>query len=492
VNVSLPHMQGSFSAGVDEVAWVVTSYLVANGIMIPMTGWISARFGRKRYFMLSLFSFVCASAMCGAAHSLGQMIVFRLIQGLAGAAMVPSSQAIMMETFPPEEQQLAMATWGVGMMVAPVIGPTLGGWITDNWNWRWNFYINVPLGVVALIMLSAFVHDPAYLRSRRVGGKVDWFGIVCLVLWLGLLQIVCDRGQRADWFSSPWVIWATGLSGLAMILLVFHELHFPDPIIELHILKIRQFSSAVVVVVLLSFILFGSGFLNPVFLQEFMGYTAWRAGLVMLPRALAGMTSMLLAGQISRAGYDNRRLIGVAFAIVALALWRMSGWNLDVSISRIMLDSFVLGAGLGLSFPILSAAALSSIRRENMGYAASLFNMTRNTGAAVGIAYLTNMLLTRQQIHQAYLVQHFSVFDAWRMTNAPFFAPGSPRFHFVQQLVTGQRQGLGLVYHAIQQQSAMLAFNDIYRMLAVIALLTIPSFALFQGARPQASSSAVH
>jgi DHA2 family multidrug resistance protein len=492
VNVSLPHMQGSFSAGVDEVAWVVTSYLVANGIMIPMTGWISARFGRKRYFMLSLFSFVCASAMCGAAHSLGQMIVFRLIQGLAGAAMVPSSQAIMMETFPPEEQQLAMATWGVGMMVAPVIGPTLGGWITDNWNWRWNFYINVPLGVVALIMLSAFVHDPAYLRSRRVGSKVDWFGIVCLVLWLGLLQIVCDRGQRADWFSSPWVIWATGLSGLAMILLVFHELHFPDPIIELHILKIRQFSSAVVVVVLLSFILFGSGFLNPVFLQEFMGYTAWRAGLVMLPRALAGMTSMLLAGQISRAGYDNRRLIGVAFAIVALALWRMSGWNLDVSISRIMLDSFVLGAGLGLSFPILSAAALSSIRRENMGYAASLYNMTRNTGAAVGIAYLTNMLLTHQQIHQAYLVQHFSVFDAWRMTNAPFFAPGSPRFHFVQQLVTGQRQGLGLVYHAIQQQSAMLAFNDIYRMLAVIALLTIPSFALFQGARPQASSSAVH
>ena len=492
VNVSLPHMQGSFSAGVDEVAWVVTSYLVANGIMIPMTGWISARFGRKRYFMLSLFSFVCASAMCGAAHSLGQMIVFRLIQGLAGAAMVPSSQAIMMETFPPEEQQLAMATWGVGMMVAPVIGPTLGGWITDNWNWRWNFYINVPLGVVALIMLSAFVHDPAYLRSRRVGGKVDWLGIVCLVLWLGLLQIVCDRGQRADWFSSPWVIWATGLSGLAMILLVFHELHFPDPIIELHILKIRQFSSAVVVVVLLSFILFGSGFLNPVFLQEFMGYTAWRAGLVMLPRALAGMTSMLLAGQISRAGYDNRRLIGVAFAIVALALWRMSGWNLDVSISRIMLDSFVLGAGLGLSFPILSAAALSSIRRENMGYAASLFNMTRNTGAAVGIAYLTNMLLTHQQIHQAYLVQHFSVFDAWRMTNAPFFAPGSPRFHFVEQLVTGQRQGLGLVYHAIQQQSAMLAFNDIYRMLAVIALLTIPSFALFQGARPQASSSAVH
>jgi MFS transporter, DHA2 family, multidrug resistance protein len=492
VNVSLPHMQGSFSAGVDEVAWVVTSYLVANGIMIPMTGWISARFGRKRYFMLSLFSFVCASAMCGAAGSLHEMIVFRLLQGLAGAAMVPSSQAIMMETFPPEEQQLAMATWGVGMMVAPVIGPTLGGWITDNWNWRWNFYINVPLGIVALIMVSAFVHDPAYLSRRRVGSRVDWFGIACLVLWLGLLQIVCDRGQRADWFSSSWVIWATCLSGCSMIALIFHELNFPEPIIELHTLKVRQFSSAVVVVVLLSFILFGSGFLNPIFLQEFMGYTAWRAGLVMLPRAVAGMGSMLLAGQISRAGYDNRRLIGVAFAIVAFALWRMSGWNLEVSITRIMFDSFILGAGLGLSFPILSAAALSSIRREDMGYAASLYNMTRNTGAAVGIAYLTSMLLSHQQIHQFYLVQHFSVFEAWRMSNERAYAPGSPAFHFVEQMVTGQRQGMGLVYHAIQQQSAMLAFNDIYRMLAVIALLTIPSFALFQGARPKASAQAAH
>jgi MFS transporter, DHA2 family, multidrug resistance protein len=492
VNVSLPHMQGSFSAGVDEVAWVVTSYLVANGIMIPMTGWISARFGRKRYFMLSLISFICASALCGAARSLSQIIVFRLVQGLAGAAMVPSSQAIMMETFPPEEQQLAMATWGVGMMVAPVTGPTLGGWITDNWNWRWNFYINVPLGIVALIMVSAFVHDPAYLRRRREGGKVDWLGIVCLVLWLGLLQIVCDRGQRADWFSSPWVVWAASLSGLAMLILIFHELRFSEPILELHILKVRQFSSAVIVVVLLSFILFGSGFLNPVFLQEFMGYTAWRAGLVMLPRAIAGMGAMLLAGQISRAGYDNRRLIGVAFAIVAFGLWRMSGWNLDISITRVMVDGFILGAGLGLSFPILSAAALSSIQREKMGYAASLYNMTRNTGAAVGIAYLTNMLLSHQQIHQSYLVQHFSVFDAWRMSNAAAYAPGSPAFHFVEQMVSGQRQGLGMVYHAIQQQSAMLAFNDIYRMLAVIALATIPSFALFQSARPKPPGSAVH
>ena len=223
-----------------------------------------------------------------------------------------------------------------------------------------------------------------------------------------------------------------------------------------------------------------------------MGYTAWRAGLVMLPRAIGGMGSMLLAGQISRAGYDNRRLIGVAFAIVAFGLWRMSGWDLDISITRVMLDGFILGGGLGLSFPILSAAALSSIRRENMGYAASLYNMTRNTGAAVGIAYLTNMLLSHQQIHQSYLVQHFSVFDAWRMSNATLYAPGTSAFHFMEQMVSGQRQGLGMVYRAIQQQSAMLAFNDIYRMLGVIALATIPSFALFQSVKPKVSGSAVH
>jgi DHA2 family multidrug resistance protein len=223
-----------------------------------------------------------------------------------------------------------------------------------------------------------------------------------------------------------------------------------------------------------------------------MGYTAWRAGLVMLPRAIAGMGSMLLAGQIARAGYDNRRLIGVAFAIVAFGLWRMSGWNLGVSMSHIMFDSFILGSGLGLSFPILSAAALSCIRRENMGYAASLYNMTRNTGAALGIAYLTNMLLSQQQIHQSYLVQHFSVFDAWRMNNAGAYAPGTRGFHFLEQMVTGQPQGLGLIYHNILQQSAMLAFNDIYRMLAVIALLTIPSFAFFQSARAQTSGSTGH
>ena len=493
VNVSLPHMQGSFSASVDEIAWVLTSYLVANGVMIPLTGWISARFGRKRYFLTSVLGFVAASACCGAAKTLDQMVLFRLVQGVAGAAMIPSSQAIMMETFPPEEQQLAMAMWGMGLMVAPILGPTVGGWITDNWNWRWNFYINVPIGAIAFLMVSAFVHDPAYLRARAKSGRVDYWGIFYLVLWLGLLQIVVDRGQRADWFNSSWVVWASAISGLAMVALVVHELRVKEPVLELHFLRIPQFTSALFAVVMLSFILFGTGLLNPVFLQEYMGYTAWKAGIVMAPRALGAMSAMLFAGQIARAGYDNKRLIGVSFILMTIGLWAMAHWNLDVGMWQVIWPGIVLGLGLGMCFPILSAAALTCVPREQMGYAASLYNMMRNTGAAVGIAYLTNMLVRNEQVHQSYLVQHFSVFDAWRLGAMTPHAPGAPQFHFLGQLVTGQKQGLGMLYGAVLQQSSMLAFNDIYRMLTFIAILMIPSFMLFRGGKPSGgNASAAH
>jgi DHA2 family multidrug resistance protein len=492
VNVSLPHMQGSFSASVDEIAWVLTSYLVANGVMIPLTGWISARFGRKRYFLTSVVVFVGASALCGAAASLAQMVVFRLIQGAAGAAMIPSSQAILMETFPPEEQQLAMAIWGVGLMVAPIMGPTVGGWITDNWNWRWNFYINLPVGAIAIVMVTAFVHDPAYLSERRARGRVDYPGIVLLAAWLGLLQIVLDRGQRSDWFDSAWVVWATALSALAMILLVVHELRVDEPVLELRFLKIRQFSAAVFTVVILSFILFGTGLLNPIFLQELMQYTAWKAGLVMAPRAFGAMAAMMFAGQIARAGFDNKRLIGLSFTLMAIGLWMMSQWNLQVGMPQVIWPGVVLGVGLGMCFPVLSAAALSCVPRERMGYASSLYNMMRNTGAAVGIAYLSNMLVRNQQVHQSYLVQHFSQFDAWRLNQMPPHAPGAPTFNFLGQLVTGQKQGLGLIYDVIQQQSAMLAFGDIYRMLSMMAMVMIPSFVLFRGLKPMGGNISAH
>jgi len=484
VNVALPHMQGAFSASVDEIAWVLTSYLVANGIMIPMTAWISSRFGRKRYFLASVFAFVAASALCGAAQSLSQMITFRLIQGAAGAAMIPSSQAILMETFPPQEQQMAMALWGVGLMVAPILGPTLGGWITDNWNWRWNFYINVPIGFVAFAMVTAFVHDPAYMhQSRAQKGNVDYLGIVLLILSLGLLQIVLDRGQRADWFNSSWVVYATVLSALAFIALTFRELHFGAPIIDLRILKLRIFDAALAVTVTFSAVLFGTLLLSPVFLQELLGYSAWKAGLVQAPRGIGSMTSMMLVGNLARFGIDTRKFIGIGFALITIGCWYSSRFNLQVGMWEIIWPMIVMGLGFGMIFPPSSAAAISCVSRERMGYAASLYNMMRNTGAAIGIAWMTNMLISQQQIHQSHLVEHFSVFDAWRLTNYGPRLPSAPAFNYAPQIITGQKQGLGMVYGAIQAQSVMLSFNDIYRILTLVTLIMVPSFLLMRGAR---------
>ena len=494
VNVSLPHMQGTFSASVDEIAWVLTSYLVANGIMIPMTGWISSRIGRKRYFLLSVLLFVIASGLCGAAASLAQMVVFRLIQGAAGAAMLPSSQAILMETFPPEEQQLAMAMWGVGLMCAPILGPTLGGWITDNWDWRWNFYINLPIGAIAFAMVSAFVHDPAYMKIARSGRRVDYLGILrCSRSGWGCCRSssIAANGQTGS--TRPWVVWASVASAAAMVWLIVHELRVGDPILQLRVLKIRQFSTAMFLVTILSFVLFGTGLLNPIFLQEFMGYTAWRAGLIMAPRAMAAMTSMMIAGQVARAGYDNKRLIGVAFTLMTIGLWSMAHWNLEVGTWQVIWPGLVLGSGLGLCFPILSAAALSCVARERMGYAASLYNMMRNTGAAIGIAYMTNALIRNQQIHQSRLVEHFSIFDAWRMSTMSAHSPGAPIFHYLPEIVSNQKQGIGMVYGAIQAQASILAFNDIYRILAAMTLLMIPSFLLFRGSRSASGGgSAMH
>ncbi|MFZ0890610.1 MAG: DHA2 family efflux MFS transporter permease subunit [Candidatus Binataceae bacterium] len=492
VNVSLPHMQGSFSASVDEIAWVATSYLVANGIMIPMTGWISSRFGRKRYFLFSVTAFVAASAACGAAGSLKQMVMLRLIQGAAGAAMIPSSQAILMETFPPNEQALAMATWGVGLMIAPIMGPTLGGWITDNWSWRWNFYINVPLGGLAALMVYSFVHDPAYLRQRRsAGGRVDYLGIASLVLGLGLLQIVLDRGQRSDWFAAPWVWWASGLSALFLTTLVIHELRFAQPILDLRIFRIPTFTIAVSLIVAMSFVLFGTGLLNPIFLQELMGYTAWQAGWVMAPRGIGTMVAMFTIGQLARAGYNPRPLLGVGFGLIAYSLWAMAHWNLQVDSWGVIWPSIVLGVGMGLIFPTLSATTLACVVRERMGYAASLYNMVRNTGAAMGISFMTTVLMNHEQIHQARLTEHFSVFEAWRMSQTAPQIPGAPGFHLMPQIITGQKQGLAMVYGMIQAQAAMLSFNDIYRTLAFVMVLLVPAFLVLR--RVQAPpEAAVH
>jgi DHA2 family multidrug resistance protein len=476
INVALPHMQGSFSASVDEVTWVVTSYLVANGVMIPLTGWISARFGRKRYFLLSVSGFVLASAACGAARSLNQMVLFRLIQGLAGAAMQPCSQAILMETFPPQEQAMAMAFWGLGMMVAPVAGPTVGGWITDNWSWRWNFYINVPIGALAFLMVSNFLHDPPYLRKiREQRARVDYAGIVLVTLGLGAMQMVLDRGQRADWFASNWVTFATLLAIVCFVFLIWQELTFPDPILDLRIFLKPTFSLALAVGVIMMGITISANLLNPVFLQEFMGYTAWRAGLALAPKAVGAALVMLLVGQLSRWRIDVKPLMVLGLVIQCIGLWDMSNWNLQVDMYQITKSTVLLSAGFAMIFPALSAATLQCVERERMGYAASLYSMIRNVGASVGISVTSAMLVSYQQLHQSYLTEHFSVFEAWRLGITPQRMPGSPRFQSLASQMAGHKSGLAMIYSEVQLHAAMLALNDIYFSLLLITLTIVPA-----------------
>src|SRR3984885_4934751 len=442
VNVALPYMQTSFGVGVDRISWVVTSYLAAVSVMIPMSGWIAVRIGRRRYLLISVVLFVTASAMCGLAQSIGQMVLFRILQGAAGAAMMPLSQAILLETFPVEEHTLAMTTFGIGMMAAPVIGPTLGGWITETWSWRWNFYINVPTGAFAAWMVYAYVHDPGYLRDQRGSGKVDYAGIILIAASLGLFQIVLGRGGQDGWFAAPWVRDGDAFSALSMLALVIHELRFPEPIVDLRILGIVGFSIAVVLMSLQGLALWTVNLLNPLFLENVLHYDAWRAGLAVAPRGLGVVVALLTVGQLSRRQFDLRPLVCAGFVVGAYEAYRMSQWTIGVHESEVLLPIFLFGLGLGAIFPLLTALGIGQISRERMGFAASLFSVMINTGAAAGIAVATNLLTSRHRYHEGQLL-----------------ATMSTSRHLA---------------NALKSRAWLLAYNDVYRVTAVLLLLLAP------------------
>ena len=442
VNVALPYMQRSFGVDVDRISWVVTSYLAAVSVMIPMSGWIAVRIGRRRYLLISVVLFVAASALCGLARGIGPMVAFRVLQGAAGAAMMPLSQAILLETFPIEEHTLAMTTFGIGMMAAPVIGPTLGGWITESWSWRWNFYINVPTGAFAASMVYAYVHDPEYLREQRGSGRVDYGGIILIVAALGLFQIVLGRGGHDGWFSAPWVRYGAALSALSMVALIIHELRFPEPIVDLRMFKILGFSIAVVLVSLQGLALWTVNLLNPLFLENVLHYDALRAGLAVAPRGLGVVVALLAVGQLSRRQFEMRPLVCAGFVIGAYEAYRMSQWTIGVHESQVLLPIFFFGLGLGAIFPIVTALGIGQISRERMGFASSLFSVMINTGAATGIAVATNLLTTRHRHHEAQLLATISASD--HLTNA------------------------------LKSQSWLLAYNDVYRVTAVLLLLLAP------------------
>ena len=442
VNVALPYMQRSFGVGVDRISWVVTSYLAAVSVMIPMSGWLAVRIGRRRYLLMSVVMFVAASALCGLARSIGEIVLFRVIQGLAGAAMMPLSQAIMLETFPVEEHTLAMTTFGIGMMAAPVIGPTLGGWITETWSWRWNFYINVPLGSFAALMVYTYVHDPSYLREQRGSGRVDYVGIVLIAAALTTFQIMLGRGGNDGWFAAPWVRYTALFSVLSSLGLIVHELRYPEPIVDLRLFGIMGFSIAVMLLSLQGLALWTINLLNPLFLENVLHYDAWRAGLAVAPRGLGVVIALAVVGQLSRRQFDMRPIVCAGFLVGAYQAYRMSQWTTTTHEAEILLPIFLFGVGLGAIFPIVTALGIGQIARQRIGFASSLFSMLINTGAAAGIAAATNLLTSGHRRHEAHILATLS--------SSAQYTP------------------------ALKSQAWLLAYNDVYHLTAIMLLLLCP------------------
>ena len=326
VNVSLPHIAGSLSSSINEATWVLTSYLVANAIILPLTGWLANHIGRKRLLMISVIGFTSASFFCGLAYSLPMLIVFRLIQGAAGGALQPLSQAVLLEAFPPEKRGRAMAFWGLGIVVAPILGPVLGGWLTDSYSWRWVFYINIPVGIASLVMTKLFIFDPHYIRRRE--GGIDYWGLGMLALGIGALQVVLDQGQQEDWLASPWIRTLFIITIAVLPLFVFHELRTKAPVVNLRVFRDRTFATGTFLMTILGFVLYGSLVLLPIWLQTLLGYPALQAGEAMAPRGLGSFLAMPIVGMLL-ATYDPRKFLAAGVSIASLTLWQFSRLNLN-------------------------------------------------------------------------------------------------------------------------------------------------------------------
>src|ERR1700676_3645100 len=388
VNVSLPHIAGSLSATVDEATWTLTSYLVSNAIILPLTGWLSNFFGRKRMLMMSVTGFTIASFLCGLAPSLPFLIVCRVIQGACGGGLQAISQAILLESFPAEDRGKAMGFWGLGIVVAPLLGPVLGGWLTDSYSWRWVFYINVPIGIASIVMTRVFVFDPHYIR--RLSSRIDYWGIGMLALGIGGLQIVLDKGQEKDWFSTPWITATAIIAAISLVVFAFHELNIADPVVHLRVFKDRNYSTGVFLMSMLGVGLYGTTVLIPLILQTLLGYPALRAGFAMAPRGLGSFIALPVAG-IIMAKFDPRKMLTVGMIVCGLTLFQISRLSLSAGYWDFFWPQLFMGLSLGLIFVPLTTISMAPIRKENMGNATSLFNLVRNLGGSIGISAVSTM-----------------------------------------------------------------------------------------------------
>ena len=475
VNVSIPHIAGDLASTNEEGTWVVTSYLVSNAIVLPISGWLANYLGRKRLLLLCVAGFTITSLCCGMANSLAQLIIFRVLQGLTGGGLQPLAQAILLETFPKERHGHAMAAFGIGILLAPILGPTLGGWITDNYSWRWIFYLNLPVGILSLFLMNRYVFDPHYVK--RGEGKVDLWGIGFLALGIGSLQVLLDTGQRKDWFSSSYILTFTALCVFGLVALIVRELTTEHPVVDLRVLKNRSFSAGVMLISLLGFVLYASLVLLPLYLQTLMGYPAYNSGLALSPRGIGALLFTPLAGHLTTK-IDPRRLLFVGLVLGSITMFDLSGLNLYAGFWDICWAQILQGVALSFLFIPLMALAMARIQPEKMGNATSIFNLMRNIGGSVGIAIMTTFLARRTQMHQNHLVANITAGNLktlmmLRGMQANFYAHGA-------DAVTASRKSLAALYGLVQEHASMLAFVEAFWLMGVVFLLMIPFLPLLQ------------
>jgi DHA2 family multidrug resistance protein len=470
VNVSLDHIRGSLSAGIDESTWTITSYLVSNAIIIPMTGWLSRLFGRKRYLIISMTLFTLSSLLCGSAWNLQSLIVFRILQGIGGGALQPISQSILLETFPRRQHGMAMALFGVGIMFGPIIGPVLGGWITDNWSWHWIFFINIPIGIVSILMTLLFIEDPHYMQRMKM--KIDYWGLALLSVGLGCLQIVLDKGERDDWFSSDFITVLALVSAVSLILFVIVERYFAEhPIVNFKTFRNLSFSTGNVVMFFAFFNLFGSIVLLPIYLQTLMGYNATLAGLVLGPGGVATLLAMPIAGRLVTK-VNPKALLAFGVIISAYSTHLMSQFSLQADFNTVIWPRIVLGVGMGFLFIPLTTMTMSSVGKEDMGNASAIYNLLRNLGGSFGVAFVTTIIARGAQTHQNVLVEHLTPFDRGYQI-AVSQAGQALKYSGMNPVVAGSA-GPETIYGQLIRQASMLSFNEAFYLLSICMIMILP------------------
>ena len=479
VNVSLPHIAGSMSATVDESTWVLTSYLIANAVILPISGWLANLIGRKRLLLTVVSGFTISSVLCGLAPSLGALIFFRVLQGTTGGGLQPLSQAVLLEEFPPEERGKAMAFWGLGIVAAPILGPTLGGWITDTYSWRWVFYINLPIGILSLVMISLFLYDPPYIRRGTL--RVDLWGLGMLAVGMGALQIMLDKGQEEDWFASHFIVTLAVIAAVMLPAFVIRELYTPQPIVRFRLLRYRSFAAGIVLITVLGFVLYGSLVLLPLFMQTLLGWTAVTAGIWTSPRGVATAMCMPLVGYLLGKGWDARLMLIFGFVVASMAFFGYSHMSLQSGTWDILLYQINQGAGMAFVFVPLTVLTMDPIPKAETGYATSLYSVVRNIGSSVGVSFVTTWVARRSQFHQSILAAHVTPYD---LRSQEFL--GLVRglfFHRGFDWSTAGNSSLGVLYGMLQQQAALISFVEVFRVMGFLFLVTIPLVLLMKKAR---------